>query len=112
MELTKIFLQLLNMSITAGYVILAVLAVRLLIHRLPKIYSYVLWSIVGFRLLCPISFSSSLSFFNLDLFDRIEQVQGLQYAEIVEDNTAEQVDPVMEDGIITVSYTHLTLPTN
>lgn len=100
MELTKIFLQLLNMSITAGYVILAVLAVRLLIHRLPKIYSYVLWSIVGFRLLCPISFSSSLSFFNLDLFDRIEQVQGLQYAEIVEDNTAEQVDPVMEDGIV------------
>lgn len=100
MELEMIFLQLLNMSITAGYVILAVLAARLLIRRLPKIYSYVLWSIVGFRLLCPISFSSSFSFFNLNLFDEIEQKQGLQYVEIVENNTADQVNPVMVNEMV------------
>ena len=35
-----VFLQVLNMSLTASYVILAVLLVRLLLRRAPKKYSY------------------------------------------------------------------------
>lgn len=100
MELEKIFLQLLNMSITAGYVIVAVLAVRLLIRRLPKIYSYILWSIVAFRLLCPISFSSAFSFFNLNLFENIEKEQGLQYVVVAEYDTANQINPVMVNEMV------------
>ncbi len=62
----KIFLQILNMSLTASYVILVLLIVQLLIKRLPKIYSYALWSIVFFRLVSPFSFESiySLVFLN------------------------------------------------
>lgn len=83
MELERIFLQLLNMSITAGYVIIAVFLIRLCIRRLPKIYSYILWSIVAFRLICPFSFSSAYSFFNLRYFDEMEKTEtGIQYVAI------------------------------
>lgn len=44
-----------NMSLTASVVILAVLAVRLLLRRAPKVFSYALWAVVLFRLLCPVS---------------------------------------------------------
>lgn len=80
MGLEQIFLRLLNMSITAGYVIIAVFLIRLCIKRLPKIYSYILWSVVAFRLLCPFSFSSAYSFFNLNYFNEMEKTgTGIQY---------------------------------
>lgn len=59
------FLTLLNMSITAGYVILFVLAARFCMRGLPKRYSYWLWGAVGFRLICPFSFSSGFSLLGL-----------------------------------------------
>lgn len=58
----KVFITVLKMSITSSYVILFVLTVRLLLKRCPKIFSYMLWGIVLFRLLCPVSFESKLSF--------------------------------------------------
>lgn len=63
--LTTFFSQLLEMSITASIVIIAVLIVRCLLQRLPKKYSYCLWAVVLFRLLCPVSISSVFSIFNL-----------------------------------------------
>lgn len=57
----RLFLQILNMSITASYVILFVIIVRLLLKKAPKIYSYALWSVVLFRLICPFSFESIFS---------------------------------------------------
>ncbi len=53
------------MSLTAAVVILAVLTVRIFMRRCPKIYSYLLWTIVGIRLCIPFSFESRLSIFNL-----------------------------------------------
>lgn len=50
-----------NMSLTASVVILAVLAVRLLLRRAPKVFSYALWAVVLFRLLCPVSITSAVS---------------------------------------------------
>ena len=50
-----------NMSLTASVVILAVLAVRLLLRRAPKVFSYALWAVVLFRLLCPVSVTSAVS---------------------------------------------------
>ena len=55
------FLQILNMSLTGSAVILLVLAARLLLKRAPKIFSYALWGVVLFRLLCPVSLSASVS---------------------------------------------------
>ncbi|MCC5908918.1 MAG: M56 family metallopeptidase [Clostridiaceae bacterium] len=49
------------MSITASYVILFVLAARLLLKKAPKIFSYVLWLVVLFRLISPFSFDSIFS---------------------------------------------------
>ena len=59
--MTAIFERVLNMSLTGSIVIAVVLLARLLLRRAPKIYSYMLWAVVLFRLLCPISLSASLS---------------------------------------------------
>ena len=73
-KLVRLFLDVLNMSVTASYVIAAVLLLRLLLRRAPKVYSYALWSVVGFRLACPVSVSSALSLFNL----RLGEGEGLR----------------------------------
>lgn len=64
-----IFLQILNMSLTASYVILAVIFIRWLLRKSPKKYSYLLWSVVAFRLLSPVSFQSIFSLFSAKPFD-------------------------------------------
>ncbi|MCI7020674.1 MAG: hypothetical protein MR913_12915 [Clostridiales bacterium] len=59
--MTKIFLNLANLSITAGYLILAVLILRLILRRLPKNLLLWLWGLVGLRLILPFSLESALS---------------------------------------------------
>lgn len=59
----EMFLKILNMSITATYVMIAVLVLRLLLKRAPRWISYALWSLVLFRLVCPVSISSTFSVF-------------------------------------------------
>ena len=54
-----------DLSLTASIVILAVLLARLLLRRAPRVYSYVLWAVVAFRLICPVSFSSQFSLLGL-----------------------------------------------
>lgn len=56
-----LFLSILNMSLKAGYVILFVMLIRLLLKKAPKFISYVLWGVVAFRLIIPFSFESILS---------------------------------------------------
>ncbi len=59
--MSKLFLSLLNMSLTASYVMVAVILIRQLLKKLPKSLSYGLWSVVAFRLICPVSFESTFS---------------------------------------------------
>lgn len=59
--LHTLFPAVLNMSLTAIPVILAVMLVRMILKRVPKMFSYLLWAVVLFRLLCPISVTSGLS---------------------------------------------------
>lgn len=56
-----LFTTVLNMSINASFVALAVMLVRFALRIVPKIFSYVLWTVVLFRLICPISFTSDFS---------------------------------------------------
>ena len=56
-----VFLQVLNMSFTGGVVILLVLLARLLLRKAPRVYSYALWSVALFRLLCPVSLNLGFS---------------------------------------------------
>lgn len=57
----KLFLEVVNMSITASIVLAVVLVLRLLLVRAPRRFSYLLWGIVLFRLLCPVSLPSPFS---------------------------------------------------
>ncbi|MBM7687109.1 M56 family metallopeptidase [Defluviitalea raffinosedens] len=59
--MSELFLTVLNMSLTASYVILFVMLVRLLLKKAPKVISYVLWGVVAFRLIIPFSFESMFS---------------------------------------------------
>lgn len=59
--MTTVFMKLLNMSISAGWLILAVVTLRLVLRRAPKNFRCVLWALVAFRLVCPFSFESALS---------------------------------------------------
>jgi beta-lactamase regulating signal transducer with metallopeptidase domain len=59
--MSELFLTVLNMSLTASYVILFVIIVRLLLKKAPKFISYVLWGVVAFRLIIPFSFESMFS---------------------------------------------------
>ena len=59
--MTQVFLYLANQSITAGYLILAVLLLRLLLRRVPKDLLLWLWVPVGLRLALPVSLKSALS---------------------------------------------------
>ena len=56
-----IFLKILNMSLTAGWLILAVLVVRMLIKRAPRRITCFLWALVGIRLMLPVSVKSIFS---------------------------------------------------
>ena len=64
MNLQEIFSRVLHMSLTGSYIILIVLLMRLALRKVPKVFSYVLWATVLFRLLCPVSISSALSVLN------------------------------------------------
>lgn len=57
--------RLLNMSLTASVAIVLVILLRFALKKAPKVFSYALWGVVLFRLLCPISIGSSFSLFNL-----------------------------------------------
>ena len=65
-----------NMSITASYVILAVLLLRLCLRRAPKRYTCLLWLAPAFRLVCPVSFPSVYSLLQvLDLSGHLHRFQ-------------------------------------
>lgn len=49
-----LFVIVLNMSIGASVCILAVMLLRLLLRRAPRIFSYLLWAVVLVRLICPV----------------------------------------------------------
>ena len=58
------FTYILWMSLIAAIVIIILLLLRPMLKKFPRIFSYLLWGIVLFRLLCPVSFGSSISIFH------------------------------------------------
>lgn len=89
--MTSLFRLMIQMSITASYVIAVVLVLRILMRRYPKKYSYYLWTAVLFRLCCPFSFRSALSIFNFS---------AKRGEEVIIDLTGVPVSPSLtEEGI-------------
>lgn len=59
--MASFFLTILNMSISASWLLLAVLALRLILKKAPKWVAVLLWGIVALRLICPFAIESPLS---------------------------------------------------
>ena len=57
----KLFLTVLNLSITASYLVVAVIVARWLLRKTPKSIVCYLWLLVGIRLICPFSVESAFS---------------------------------------------------
>ena len=104
-RISQIFSAFLERNVMVTVVILAVLLVRFLIRRCPKKYSYLLWGIVGIRMLFDLPFASSLSLFNLfqvkmnsvPLAEQVTQIpsgETISVHETVNTNT----NPVMTGG--------------
>ena len=76
MNLDGLFICVLNMSLIAIYVSIFVIIARLLLKKAPKIFSYALWAVVLFRLLCPLSFDSAVGLLpsNTDIIGSSQQI--------------------------------------
>jgi len=59
--MSNLFVTVLNMSLTGAFVIAAICFARVALKRAPKIISYCLWAVAGFRLIVPFSIESALS---------------------------------------------------
>jgi len=106
--LQELFLNVVNMSITASYVAIGVILVRLLLKKAPKVFSYILWIPVLFRLVCPFSFDSAFSFFNLI---NLNAKQGSGVSEFVPQNIGLMQTPVIQSSIGSIdSAANASLP--
>ncbi|MDD2216059.1 MAG: M56 family metallopeptidase [Eubacteriales bacterium] len=94
--LSGLFTTILNMSITASYVAVAIILVRLLLRKAPKIFSYALWAVVLFRLICPLSFTSAFSFLGLLNIDSQNNAGVLEY---VSNDIGFMQEPTVQSGI-------------
>lgn len=90
--------RLLNMSLTASVAIMAVLLLRLLLKKLPKVLSYALWGIVLFRLLCPVALPSGVSLF------------GLLNAPTAQNGTLSSRMEYIPSDLVHTAYPQITLP--
>lgn len=76
-------MKILEMSIAGTACILIVLVLRVLLRKMPKVFSYILWALVFLRLICPFSLRSS--HFGLMLGDMGQRLETAAYEqELVE----------------------------
>ena len=59
--MSEFFLKIINMSISASWLVIVVLAFRFLFRKAPKWVNVLLWGIVAVRLICPFAIESSVS---------------------------------------------------
>jgi|GEM_PF-1995872 len=59
--MSGVFLNVVNMSISASWIVIVILLLRLLLKKAPKWIAVLLWGIVAVRLICPFSIESVLS---------------------------------------------------
>ncbi len=87
--MSAVFLKVLNMSMTASWLILAVVLTRLILKKAPKWIPCLLWGLVAIRLICPFSFESVLSL--------------IPSSETIPANIALQPEPTINSGITIVN---------
>lgn len=101
--MSEFFLQIVNMSISASWIVLAVLLLRLLLKKAPKWITVLLWGIVAIRLICPFSVESVMS-----LIPSAETISPLVLIETPEINTGipivnNTLNPIIQESTVTIA---------
>ena len=101
----EVFLTLFNMSVTAGYIVLAVLLCRLLLKKAPKWVHCVLWAVVGLRLVMPFSIESVFSLIPdaepIPKDIAVSETPAIHSGITVVNST---VNPILSDSLSPVAY--------
>lgn len=84
-----LFLKVVNMSIAAGWLVIAVMLLRLLLKKAPKSAAVVMWALVGIRLVCPFFPESPLSL--------------IPSTQTIPDNFTSSDTPAVQSGISAVN---------
>ena len=90
----RLYMAVLDMSKTAGIVIALVLLARLLLRKAPKVFSYALWAVVLFRLLCPVALEAPFSM--VPQLPEASAGHALSGEDVTEDTSAIQNPPAIE----------------
>lgn len=110
-QLTACFLTVLNMTVMAIPVILVLFCLRLLLKRAPRGYSYVLWAVAGFRLLCPAALpASNWSLFNLPILQQTSTKEALTLTQRAVNTGAQAVRRSVERIQMTETVTNGAAP--
>ena len=99
-----IFIKLVNMSITAGWLILAVAALRLLLMRAPRWIVCLMWALVAVRLICPVSLESAFSM--VPSRETIRQDIAVSHRPAIDSGVVfvdDAVNSVLEDSFVPAS---------
>ena len=101
--MADIFLKIINMSISASWIVLAVLLLRLLLKKAPKWIAVLLWGIVAVRLICPFTIESVMS-----LIPSAETISPQVLIENPEINTGfpilnNTINPIIQESTVTVA---------
>lgn len=89
--MNTLFIRLLNLSIAATWIILAVILIRAFSKKAPKWFPCILWALVGIRLLCPVTIPSPLSL--------------VPREEVIPINITEEKEPEVDSEMPIVEYT-------
>jgi len=109
--LSEAFLEVLNMSITASWVIITAILLRLLLRKAPKAIICFLWLFVAIRLICPFSVESVFSL--IPASDPID-IDTIYSAEMVVNagglNTGKSAAPTLPAPISPMQLAQMILP--
>lgn len=89
--MSDLFLKILNMSITASWLVPVVLLLRLLLKKAPRWIHVLLWGMVALRLICPFSVESDLSL--------------IPSAQTIPSNIELDITPAIDSGVPMINQT-------
>ena len=89
--MSDLFLKILNMSITASWLVPVVLLLRMLLKKAPRWTHVLLWGMVAVRLICPFSVESTLSL--------------IPSAETIPSNVELDITPAIDSGVPIINQT-------
>ncbi|MBQ4338414.1 MAG: M56 family metallopeptidase [Clostridia bacterium] len=106
---SEIFLNLINMSISASWLILIIILIRLIFRRIPKSAVCFLWILAASRLVIPFSFESVLSLIPSEKTISMETVKSNKF---VVSSGISAVDTTVNDYMGDIYYEGVTFASN